>query len=380
MSPPASGSPLLHGVRVVELSRLIAAPFCGLTLADLGADVIKIEPPEGDETRRFPPLLADGESAFFHAFNRGKRGAILRLSDPDDAERARSLIAKADVVVENLGQSVERLGIDHAQASQANPRLVWCSITGLGAGEGRRAMDPSLQASMGLMWLTGEADRPPARIPVPLIDLMTGMYAAQQVITALWRVERGGGGVVLDCALLDAAATLGAVPGLLELGGFPIPGRLGAESYLAVPSAVFEAADGEHVQVIALTEPHWRALCVALGHPEWVEDPRCADNAARLANRDLVHGRIAEVIATRPADDWVQVIARAGGMAERVRGVDEAWRDPRLTERGLLGRLAESTPGGFPLPVVSLARTVDPGGLARGPRLGEHTEAVLAED
>jgi crotonobetainyl-CoA:carnitine CoA-transferase CaiB-like acyl-CoA transferase len=370
---------LLRDVRVVEFSRLIAAPFCGLTLADLGADVVKVEPPGGDETRRFPPFLAPGESGFFHALNRGKRGVVLQLSDARGAETARRLIERADVVVENLGESTDRLGIDYARVSAANPKLVWCSITGLGAGEGRRAIDPSLQADMGLMALTGEAGRPPVRIPVPLVDFMTGMYATQQVITALWRAERHGKGELLDCALVDAAATLGSTVGLLALGGFVTPRRLGSESYLVVPSAVFEAADGEHVQVIALTERHWQALSTALGHPEWQEDPRCADNAARLAHRELVHSRIADAIATGSADHWAHSINEAGGMAQRVREIEDAWADPRIERRGLLGRLDAPGLDGFPLPVVSLARTADPFALARGPALGEHSEAVMEE-
>ena len=375
----ADGQALLQGLRVVEFSRLIAAPFCGLTLADLGAEVVKVEPPGGDETRGFPPFLAPGESGFFHSLNRGKRGVVLRLSDQRDAELARRLIERADVVVENLGEAIERLGIDYARASAANPKLVWCSITGLGAGEGRRVIDPSLQADMGLMALTGEAGRPPVRIPVPLIDFMTGMYAAQQVITALWQAERHGTGALLDCAMVDAAATLGSTAALLALGGFVMPRRLGSESYLVVPSAVFEAADSEHLQVIALTERHWEALCTALRHPEWLEDPRCADNDARLANRELVHARVAEVIATGGADHWARAITEAGGMAHRVREIEDAWADPRIERRGLLGTLEADELDRFALPVVSLARTADPSALARGPALGEHSDAVIRE-
>jgi crotonobetainyl-CoA:carnitine CoA-transferase CaiB-like acyl-CoA transferase len=375
VAPP----PLLDGVRVVEFARLIAAPFCGLTLADLGADVVKVESPAGDDTRGFPPFFASGESAYFHALNRGKRGVVLRLSEPDGAEAARRLVEGADVVVENLGEAAARAGLDAERAREANPRLVWCAVSGLGRGERRRTMDPSLQADMGLMAMTGEPDRPPARIPVPLIDFMTGMYAVQRTLAALWRVERGGEGELLDCALLDSAATLGGTQALLALGGFGPPRRLGSQSHLVAPSAVFEAADGGHVQVVAMTEPHWRALCDALGHPEWAQDPRCADAPARLRHRDLVHERIRSAIATRPAAEWVAAITAAGGMAERVREIEEAWADPRLVERGLLGRLAADGLDYFPLPVTSLARTADPGALAPGPRLGEHTAALLRE-
>ncbi len=320
---------------------------------------MKVEPARGEDGRSFPPYARDGESAFFHALNRGKRGAVLEPAD------LRRLVERADVVVENRPP-----GFGHADMPE---RLVWCSISGHGAGREGRAMDPSLQASMGLMALTGEADGPPLRVPVPLIDFMTGMYAAQSVLAALWERERTGRGAHLDCALLDSAATLTSTVGLFSLSGEFEPGRIGGESYLRVPSGVFEAADGAHVQIVALHERHWEALCAALGRREWLEDERCSDNDARLANRELVHSGIAEVVATAPAGDWVERINAAGGMCERLRTVGEAWRDPLLSERGLVGEVE-----GFdhPLPVVSLAR---PGALARGPRLGEHTEDVLAE-
>jgi crotonobetainyl-CoA:carnitine CoA-transferase CaiB-like acyl-CoA transferase len=370
---------LLDGIRVVEFSRLIAAPFCGLTLADLGAEVVKVEPPGGDETRLYPPILADGESAFFRALNRGKRGIVLDLTDGGGRATARRLVERADVVVENLGDPAARLGFGYEDAARDNERLVWCSVTGLGAGRGGRAVDPSLQASIGLMALTGEPDGPPLRVPVPLVDLMTGMYAAQSAITALWSAERTGKGAFLDCALVDAAATLTSVTALLGVGSTTGLGRLGSESYLVVPSAVFATSDGEHVQVVAIHERQWEALCTALGHPEWLDNPRCADNATRLANRAHVHGLMAEVLATGPAADWVERIERAGGLCERVREIGEGWADPLLAERGLAGELTDPALGSFPMPIVSLARTADARALAAAPTLGQDTESVLDE-
>jgi crotonobetainyl-CoA:carnitine CoA-transferase CaiB-like acyl-CoA transferase len=327
--------------------------------------VVKVEPPRGDESRAFPPYGAGGESAFFHALNRGKRSAVL---EPGDARR---LVEDADVVIENLGDFEARLGFGPGDMSE---RLGWCSITGHGTARGGRAMDPSLQASMGLMELTGEPGGPPLRVPVPLIDFMTGLYATNSILAALWQGERTGKGAHLDCALIDAAATFTGTAALFSLSGEFEPGRIGAESYLRVPSAVFEASDGAHVQIVALHERHWEGICNALGRREWLDDPRCAGNAARLENREIVHRRIADVIATAPAGDWVERINGAGGMCERLRTVGEAWRDPLLAERGLVGELADG-PFEFPLPVVSLAK---PERLTPGPRLGEHTPEVLA--
>jgi crotonobetainyl-CoA:carnitine CoA-transferase CaiB-like acyl-CoA transferase len=340
--------------------------------------VIKVEPRSGDEVRRFPPFFESGESGWFHAVNRGKRGLALSLNDPSAGAIVRRLIDAADVVVENLGEARSRLRIDYEEACGSNPKLVWCSITGLGADRGGRAIDPSLQAEMGLMATTGEPDGPPARVQAPTIDLMTGMYAAQRVLTALWQVERGGPGAFLDCAMLDAAATLTGPVALRALGGAP-PGRIGSESYLLVPSATFQASDGVYLQVIALTEDHWRAICKALEHPEWADDPRSSDNAARLANRQLVHGWIGEVIATGPGDRWVEAITEAGAICVIVREVDDAWSDPRLVERGLLARLAAAGFDSFAVPIMSLARAADLRALAPGPRLGEHSAEVLRE-
>jgi crotonobetainyl-CoA:carnitine CoA-transferase CaiB-like acyl-CoA transferase len=375
----APASPLLDGVRVVEFSQLLAAPFCGLTLSDLGADVIKVEPHSGDEVRRFPPFFESGESGWFHAVNRGKRGVALSLNDARAGAIVRRLIDGADVVIENLGEARARLGICSEEVHERHPKLVWCSITGLGANRGGRAIDPSLQAEMGMMATTGEPGRPPVRVQAPTIDLMTGMYAAQQVLAALWHVERGGTGAFLDCAMLDAAATLTGPVALRALAdGTPL-GRIGSESYVLVPSAVFEASDGVHLQVIAVTEDHWRAICIALRHPEWADDPRCSDNSARLANRELVHGWIRDVIASDAADRWVKAITDQGAICVPDREIDDAWSDPRLIERGLLAKFAVEGFEAFAVPVMSLARCADPAALATGPRLGQHSAQVLGE-
>jgi crotonobetainyl-CoA:carnitine CoA-transferase CaiB-like acyl-CoA transferase len=228
------------------------------------------------------------------------------------------------------------------------------------------------------MATTGERDGPPARIQAPTIDLMTGMYAVQRILAALWQVERGREGAFLDCAMLDAAATLTGPVALRALGGLP-SGRIGSESHVLVPSASFESSDGVHVQVIALTEGHWRAICAALGHPEWAKDPRCRDNEARLANRDLVNGLIRDVVATATADHWIDAITGAGGLCVRVKEIDDAWSAPRLVRRGLLGTIGAAGFDSFDVPVMSLARAANPTALAPGPTLGQHSAEVLRE-
>jgi crotonobetainyl-CoA:carnitine CoA-transferase CaiB-like acyl-CoA transferase len=372
----------LEGVRVVEFSQLIAAPFCGLTLLDLGAEVIKVEPRGGDPLRDFPPLLDDGQSAQFHALNRGKRSVVADLATDDGRAFAARLIASADVVVENLGDARTLLGVSYEDLARRRPELVWCSITGWGASAPGRSIDPSLQAAMGLISITGEAGGGPVRVPVPLVDFMTGMYAVQSVLVALWRVRNGGPGAFLDCAMVDAASTLTSTSALLAAGGHLSPRRLGSESPLVVPSGVFAASDGREVQVVCVTERHWRGLCEALGRPEWVEDPQSSDNAARLANRGLIRARVEREIASDTAASWVERISSHGAICEHVRDIEEAWADERLRARGLVGDANGRQEWARRIPLISLARHPPDAAdrtLTQAPALGADTGAVLAE-
>jgi crotonobetainyl-CoA:carnitine CoA-transferase CaiB-like acyl-CoA transferase len=196
------------------------------------------------------------------------------------------------------------------------------------------------------------------------------MYAAQSVLAALLQVERGGTGAFLDCAMVDAAATLTATPAALALGGFSKPRRMGSESDLFVPSKVFETAGGDYVHIVALSSPHWTALCRAIGRDEWITDVRFATNDARLGHREYLHDEIAEAIRHRPAEEWCSAISEAGGFCARVREVEEAWADPILRARG---RLVDLAGVDFPVPVASLTQGI--AAMSRGPRLGEHNVA-----
>lgn len=381
MDGTASDPALLEGLRVVEFSQLIAAPFCGLTLLDLGAQVIKVESPTGDPMRGFPPYLGDGESALFRVLNRGKRSVVADLADPAGRTLTAKLVEEADVVIENLGNARAHLGASFENVAARRPELVWCAITGWGVEAPGRAIDPSLQAAMGLISITGEEGRAPVRVPVPLVDFMTGMYAVQSIIAALWRVRLGGTGAFLDCAMADAATTLVSTSALLAAGGYFNPRRLGSESPLVVPSGVFITSDEEAIQIVCVTERHWRGLCAALERPEWADDPACADNAARLANRALVHSRIAEVIAADTAESWVRRISYQGAICEHVRDIEEAWADERLVARGLVGEVQDGAPWAKTMPLVSLARggAGRAGPLAPAPALGADTLAVARE-
>jgi crotonobetainyl-CoA:carnitine CoA-transferase CaiB-like acyl-CoA transferase len=205
------------------------------------------------------------------------------------------------------------------------------------------------------------------------------MYAVQSILTALWRVRLGSPGAFLDCAMVDASATLVSTSALLAAGGLFSPRRLGSESPLVAPSGVFVAGDGREIQIVCVTERHWRRLCLALGHSEWAEDPAYQDNAARLANRDLVHARVAQVIGTDSAAAWVKRISDEGALCEHVRDIEEAWADERLAARGLASQEPERGPGwSARIPTVSLVRNASEP-LAPAPELGAHTDEVVRE-
>src|SRR5581483_8230763 len=226
MSLERSNQPL-RGLRVVEVSQLIAAPLCGLTLSDLGADVVKVESPHGDYTRAWAREGQD--SGIFRMLNRGKRSVVADHRTEQGRGLVRALIESADVVVENHGDLMQRMfGIDYTEAACSRPALIWCSVSGMGRGVHRKAIDMTLQASTGITALTGETGGPPLRGAMPVVDLMTGMYAVQAVLVAVMAGRDGGAGRFIDCAMIDAAATLTASPGALSLSGFSRPRRMGS--------------------------------------------------------------------------------------------------------------------------------------------------------
>jgi formyl-CoA transferase len=360
----------LQGLRVVEVSQLIAAPLCGLTLADLGADVVKVESPHGDYTRGW--AQEGQESGIFRMLNRGKRSVVADHRTGAGRRLVQELIRRADIVVENHGDLMQRMfHVDYDSVMSSRPSLIWCSVSGLGHGVGRKAIDMTLQASMGITALTGEADGPPLRGAMPVVDLMTGMYAVQAVLVAAMAVRDGGPGRFVDCAMVDAAATLTASPGALSLSGFSTPRRMGSENDLFVPSRVFATSGGEYVHVVAISDGQWRAICSAVGREDWLDTPRFATNRQRLGHRAEIHGGLAEVLATHPAEHWTKEIVKRGGLCERVREIEEAWSDPLMRDRGLLLDLA-----GGPTPAVALVGDRTP---APAPALGAHTSELEQE-
>jgi crotonobetainyl-CoA:carnitine CoA-transferase CaiB-like acyl-CoA transferase len=337
----------LKGLKVVELARILAGPWLGQTLADLGAEVIKVEAPEGDDTRRWgPPFIdrprADGTTervaAYFHAANRGKTSVICDFRDPQDLERLRTLIDSADVVIENfkLG-GLRKFGLDYETLSARNPGLVYASITGFGQ-DGPRASQPGydflIQGMSGIMDLTGEPDAEPQKVGVAWIDIFTGLYGVIAVQAALADRAREGLGQRLDLSLLDCGVAVLANQATNYLLGGTVPHRLGNAHPNIVPYQLFPAADG-HLIIACGNDRQFAALCDILDLPDLATNPDFATNPARVAHRDRLVPRLAAATRRRGRADLIAAFEGRGVPAGPVNDVAEALADPQVVARGL---------------------------------------------
>jgi len=304
----------LAGIRVVELARVLAGPWCGMTLADLGAEVIKIEPPEGDDTRGWGPPFKDGLSAYFACCNRNKRSIALDLRDPATRPALEALVERADVVIENYRTGgAEKLGVGYEQLRALNPRLVYCSISGYGRDgpqADRPGYDFAIQAEAGLMALTGPVGGEPYRVGTPVADITAGNNAAMAVLAALFHRERTGEGQKIEISLFDSQLQLlaNSASGALFTG--QDAKRLGNQHPNIVPYQVFAANDAHFVLAVA-SETLWRKLCAALDISEWLADPRFVNNAARVQNRNELIVLLSARFASQPLAHWQNVFENA---------------------------------------------------------------------
>ena len=375
----SSNATPLGGVRVVDLSRVLAGPYATMTLADLGADVVKIEHPVGgDETRSWGPPYAGGESAYYLSVNRGKRSVALDLKDPDGLELALELCARADVVVvENFRPGgAERLGVGYDAVRARRGDTVYCSINGFGrrSPRDRPAYDFVVQAESGLMSITGEPDGEPTKVGVALVDVLAGLNAATAILAALHRRDRTGEGELIEISLLDSAFA-----GLVNVAENALvtgeePQRYGNAHPSIVPYQPFRATDG-WIAVAAANDGLFRRLCAAIDRPELAADERYATNDARVRNRGPLVTELAAVFAERPSEEWVSVLLAAGVPAGKIRGVGDALRSAGATTAvpHPTAGTVELVRSPFWLAHASLRPAAAP------PLLGEHTDEALAE-
>ncbi|MGZ8649814.1 MAG: CaiB/BaiF CoA transferase family protein [Solirubrobacteraceae bacterium] len=374
-----SGAQPLAGVRVVDLSRVLAGPYCTMVLADLGADVVKVERPAGgDETRSWGPPFAGGEAAYYLSVNRGKRSCAIDLSAEDGRALAVELCAGADAVIENFKVGgADRLGVGYDQVRAANPKVVYCSITGFGSRRmppGRPGYDFVAQAETGLMSITGAEDGPPYKVGVALVDVLAGLHAAVAVVAAI----NGGEGGRIEVPLLDAG-----LAGLVNVAQNAIvtgrePERHGNAHPNIVPYQDFETASGR-IAVAAANDGLFRALCRVIALEELATDARFATNPARVENRRELIPLLQERLRERGADEWVEALDGAGVPVGKVRSVPDALAAAAAAGRPATLRVEHPTAGALDLAASPIWGPTDSSRASPPPLLGEHTAAVLRE-
>lgn len=345
----------LSGLRVVELARILAGPWAGQLLADLGAEVVKIERPgTGDDTRQWgPPFAPDGSAAYFHACNRGKTSVALDFADADDLERARDLVRSADVVIENFKVGgLAAYGLDHASVAKDNPGIVYCSITGFGQTgpyRDRAGYDFIIQGMGGIMSLTGEPDGPPQKCGVAYADIFTGVYSAVAILAALRERDRTGKGCHIDMALLDTQIGVLANQALNWMVSGKVPRRMGNGHANLVPYQAFEVADGEIIVAVG-NDRQFERLCGILGMPELARDERFATNPARVSNREVLLPLLADAMTSREREEFAAALEQAGIPAGPINQVDQVFADPQVEARGM--RIEPEGMPGIASPIV----------------------------
>lgn len=384
-SPPGRRPPPLAGVRVLDFTRVLAGPWSTLNLADLGAEILKVENPNGgDDTRQFKPPEIGGESAYFLFANRNKKSLALDITKPEGQAIVRRLATQVDVVVENYRPDVmTRQGLDYAALSKVNPRLIYCSISGYGHDSPLKLVagyDPVAQAESGMMSITGDPDGEPMRSGASYADMFTGMFAAQAIMGALFARERDGLGQHIDLALVDSAVAVTANLAQNYLVSGQQPQRLGNNHPFLEPFGTFACSDGL-IYIVIGNARQWERFCKdVLERPDLLTDPRFASNPARLENREAVRTLLTETFLRDTRENWIAKMRAAGVPAGSVRAVGEALEAPEIRYRGMVRKVAHPTAGTLPMvasPVkLSGTPTAD---LHPAPLLGQHTDAILAE-
>ncbi len=378
----------LAGLKVLELARVLAGPWAGQVLADLGAEVIKVESPSGDDTRRWgPPSIDNGDgtsdAAYFHACNRGKRSIVVDFRKEEGRGIVRRLAARADVLIENFKVGgLKKFGLDYDSLKPTNPALVYCSITGFGQ-DGPYAQRPGydfiIQAMGGIMDLTGEPDGEPQKVGVATVDLFTGLYAVVAIQAALAERQRTGAGQLIDMALLDTQVGVLANQAMNYLATGTVPRRLGNAHPNIVPYQAFAAADG-HIIIAVGNDGQFRQLVGVLGSPGLADNPLSATNEARVANRVVLVAELARLIATFSRADLLARLEDANVPAGPINTLGEVFADPQVVHRAMRIDLPHGSGARLPsvrTPVVMAGSA--PVSDRAAPLLGEHTAAVLAE-
>lgn len=373
----------LDNIRILDLSRDLAGPFCSMILADLGAEVIKVEIPErGDEARSWGPPFIGGESAYFLSVNRNKKSVTINLKMEEGREILYKMVEKSDVFLENFRWGVaERLGIHYEKISKINPRIIYCSISGFGHTgpyRDRPAYDIIIQGMSGIMDITGEDSRPPVKVGVSITDLGAGMYATIAILSAILARERSGKGQWIDISLLDSAVSLLTNVAANYFATGVAPRRMGSAHPNIAPYQCFKAADGKYLTLAVGNDEIWKRFCRALGLEKLIDDPEFTTNPKRVQNREKLVSVLSEIFLTKKRDEWVKFLLERGVPCGPVNTLEEVFRDPQILKRNMLVEIKHPKAGkikqiGIPIKFSQINLDVQ----SSPPLLGQHTEDVL---
>lgn len=373
----------LEGLTVVELGQAVSSPLCTMLLGDLGADVIKIEPPQGDPARGYGPPFVAGESPYFLSVNRNKRSIVIDLKHPEGARLARDLAARADVLVTNFRPSaMQRLGLDEPTLRALNPRLIYCQVTGYGPRgpwADVPAFDQVAQGMSGLMSVTGKPESGPVRVGIAIADILAALFATYGVLAALYERERSGVGQRVDTSLLGAVIGVLTFQAGRYLADGSEPGLEGNDHPVAAPYGTFRCADG-YINIAIANEQMWRRLAEEVGHPEWLEDPRFRTNADRVANRAAINAALEATLQSDTVANWVARLSRAGVACGPIWSVGQALESEPVQYLGIVRTVEHALAGQIRLvgPAIELSQT--PPVIRRSPPLlAQHTAEILAE-
>ncbi len=375
----------LQGIRVLDLTRALAGPYCTLMLGDYGADVIKIElPGRGDDTRQWGPPYIESESAYFLSINRSKRSLTLNLKEPQGKEIFMRLARDADVIVENFTPGVMgRLGIDYDSVKKENSRVVFCSISGFGQTgpyRSKPAYDQMMQGVGGIMSLTGEPDGPPQKMGIALTDIGAGMLGAFAVMTALFHRQHTGEGQYIDISMLDNQVSWLTYQAGTYFGTGSPPPRLGAAHPNLVPYQAFQCSDAKYVNVAVGNERFWQRFCTALGREDLAETPEYAVNRERVKNRAKLVSLLQQEFAKQTAARWVEVLEEAGVPCGAINDLADVFSDPQVLQREMLLEMDHPTAGRIKQTGLPIKFSGTPGALKLPPPvLGQHNAEILSE-
>jgi len=372
----------LEGLRVLDVTQVMAGPFCAMLLADLGADVIKVEPPAGDSTREMPGAVGT-DSPSFNAVNRGKRSIVLNLKTGDGRDAFLRLARTADILIENYRPGVmDALGLGYGTLSALNRRLIVASISGYGQTGPERAkggFDLIAQGVSGIMSITGEPGGAPVKAGVPLTDLSAGLFALVGILAAVEHRHRTGAGQQVDTSLVDAGVALSVWEATEYFSGIGVPAPLGSAHRMNAPYQAIRCADG-YITLGAANERLFRRLSEVLGHSEWVRQPEFADNASRVANRKLLAERIEEITAEQPRSHWLALLEANDIPCGPINNYAQVFADRQVVAREMVVETEHPTLGRLKTLGSPIKMSATPPDVSRrAPQLGEHTDDVLRE-